>query len=192
MTDRVTTRSGPADGDRDQGFNGTVEESSAESLSWLDPKKLSFHWEGGPAPIRLTVEGDRSVLWLHASLAFPLTHPDRLVQLSAAAKGGVIGMLENVRALTSSDRKALEECLRRGRMLPEVKRIEGVEERRHMVRWTVETDRGITSFDMDKVYENVRRQPGGDVVLTDVVGNRYHVYPGEIDSVSREIVERYS
>ena len=68
----------------------------------------------------------------------------------------------------------------------------GSEELRHIVLWVLETDRGTTSFDMDKVYENVRRQPAGDVVLTDVVGNRYHVYPETLDEASREILERYS
>ncbi len=167
-------------------------ESTDETLTWLDPKKLSFHWDGGPGPIRLTVESDRSVLRVHALWAFPLSYPDQMVHLFAGGKDGVIGMLEDVGALAASDRRALDECLRRDRILPEVKRILSVEERRHMVFWVVETDRGVTSFDMDKVYENVRRQPAGDVVLTDVVGNRYHVYPEALDAASREILERYS
>ena len=170
----------------------TDEKSAAETLSWLDSKKLSFHWEGGAGPVRLTVEGDRSVLSLHASQAFPLTHPSQLVHLFAGGKDGAIGMLEDVASLADSDRRALEECLRRDRILPEVTRVVEVEELRHMVRWIIETDRGVTRFDMDKVYENVRRQPAGDVVLTDVVGNRYHVYPDELDSASREMIERYS
>jgi hypothetical protein len=161
----------------------------AETLTWLDPKKLSFHWDGGPGPIRLTVEADRSVLRVHASQAFPLSHPDRLVQLFT---DGRIGIVENVGAMTAEDRRALQECLRRDRILPEVKRIISLEERRHVVLWVVETDRGVTSFDMDKVYENVRRQPAGDVVLTDVVRNRYHVDPEALDEASREMLGRYS
>ncbi len=170
----------------------TGSESTDETLTWLDPKKLSFHWDGGPGPIRLTVEEDRSVLRVHASQAFPLSFPDRLVELFADRKDGVIGMLEEVGALAAADRRALEECLRRDRILPEVKRILSIEERRHIVLWVVETDRGVTSFDMDKVYENVRRQPAGDVVLTDVVRNRYHVYPEALDEASREMLARYS
>ncbi len=162
------------------------------TITWLDPKKLSFHWDGGSGPIRLTVEEDRSVLRVHALRAFPLSHPDQIVELFAGGEDGVIGVLEDVGALATSDRRAMEECLRRDRILPEVKRILSVEERRHIVLWVLETDRGMTSFDMDKVYENVRRQPAGDVVLTDVVGNRYHVYPDALDAASREILERYS
>ena len=94
--------------------------------------------------------------------------------------------------MAAADRRALEKCLRRDRILPEVKRILSIEERRHIVLWVVETDRGVTSFDMDKVYENVRRQPAGDVVLTDVVRNRYHVYPEALDEASREMLARYS
>ncbi len=172
--------------------NETASESVDETLTWLDPKKLSFHWEGGRGPIRLTVEEDRSVLRVHALRAFPLSHPDQMVHLFAGGKDGAVGMLEDIGALAASDRRALEECLRRDRILPEVKRIHSAEERRHLVFWTLETDRGMTSFDMDKVYENVRRQPAGDVVLTDVVGNRYHVYPEALDAASREILERYS
>ena len=165
---------------------------SAETLTWLDPKKLSFHWESGPGPIRLTIEEDRSVLRVHASQAFPLSFPDQMVQLFAEGKDGVVGMVEDVGALSVKDRRALDECLRRDRILPEVQRILSIEERRHIVLWVVETDRGVTSFDMDKVYENVRRQPAGDVVLTDVVKNRYHVYPEALDEASREMLGRYS
>ncbi len=162
------------------------------TVAWLDPKKLSFHWDGGPGPIRLTVEDDRSVLRIHALRAFPLSHPERIVELFAGGEDGVIGMLEDIGALAAPDRLAMEECLRRDRILPEVKRILSVAERRHIVLWVVETDRGVTSFDMDKVYENVRRQPAGDVVLTDVVRNRYHVYPEALDEASREMLSRYS
>lgn len=171
---------------------GTGDKNSTEVLDWLDPMTLSFAWDGGPGPIRLTVAGDRSVLRLHAARAFPLSHPDQLVQLSDGGKDGVVGMLEDIGRLSTADRAALEECLRRDRILPEVKRILSVEERRHLVAWVVETDRGVTSFDMDKVYENVRRQPAGDVVLTDVVKNRYHVDPDILDPASREKLERYS
>ena len=174
------------------GIETGSESTDAETITWLDPKKLSFHWDGGPGPIRLTVEEDRSVLRVHALRAFPLSYPDQMVQLFAGGEDSVIGTLEDVGALAASDRRALEECLRRDRILPEVKRILHIEERRHIVIWVVETDRGMTSFDMDKVYENVRRQPAGDVVLTDVTGNRYHVYPEALDVASREILERYS
>ena len=62
-----------------------------EALTWLDPKKLSFHWDGGRGPIRLTVEEDRSVLRVHALRAFPLSHPDQMVHLFAGGKDGAVG-----------------------------------------------------------------------------------------------------
>ncbi len=48
------------------GETGLAEEVLGDTLTWLDPKKLSFHWDGGPGPIRLTIEEDRSVLRVHA------------------------------------------------------------------------------------------------------------------------------
>jgi Domain of unknown function (DUF1854) len=171
---------------------GAGDTVSAETLTWLDPGKLTFHWDGRPGPIRLTIEGDRSVLDVHAAQAFPLSHPHQLVQLFTGGNDGVLGMVENLGALAISDRAAINECLRRDRLLPEVSRILSAEDRRHIVHWVVETDRGFTTFDMDKVYENVRRQPDGDVVMTDIVGNRYHVYPELLDDSSRGILERYS
>ena len=171
---------------------GSDEKNPAETLRWLEPTKLSFHWEGGLGPIRLTVQDDRSALNVHAARAFPLSHPDQLVQLFDGEKDGLVGMLEDVGGLAASDRRALEECLRRDRILPEVTRIVSIEEHRHLVLWVVETDRGVTSFDMDQVYKNVRRQPAGDVVLTDVAKNRYHLYPEALDAASREMLERYS
>jgi Domain of unknown function (DUF1854) len=165
---------------------------SAETLTWLDPTKLVFHWDGRPGPIRLTIEGDRSVLGVHACQAFPLSSPNQLVQLFAGGLQGDVGIIENLGALAISGRAAIDECLRRDRMLPEVSLIVSAEERRHIVHWVVATDRGRTHFEMDKVYENVRRQPAGDVVLTDIVGNRYHVYPSDLDAPSLEILERYS
>ena len=172
--------------------SGQDQEIAAETLRWLEPKKLSFHWEGGHGPIRLTVQDDRSALSVHAARAFPLSHPDQLVQLFDGEKDGLVGMLEDVGGLAASDRRALEECLRRDRILPEVTRIVSIEEHRHLVLWVVETDRGVTSFDMDQVYKNVRRQPAGDVVLTDVAKNRYHLYPEALDGASQEMLARYS
>jgi uncharacterized protein DUF1854 len=172
--------------------SGAGPDVSAETLTWLDPGTLTFHWDGRPGPIRLTIEGDRSVLDVHAAAAFPLTDPHQLVQLFAWGRDGMIGMLEDPGGLAISDRAAIQECLRRDRLLPEILRIQSAEEGRHIVHWVVETDRGFTAFDMDKVYENVRRQPAGDVVLTDIVGNRYHVYPDAMDRASREILELYS
>ena len=168
------------------------EKVAAETLNWLDPKTLTFHWDGRPGPIRLTIEGDRSLLGVHAARAFPLSDPNQLVQLFTGGPDGIVGMLENFGALALSGRAAIEECLRRDRILPEILRIRSAEERRHIVHWVVETDRGLTSFDMDKVYENVRRQPAGDVVLTDIAGNRYHLYPEALGEASREILALYS
>lgn len=166
---------------------------TADTLTWLEPERLAFYWGGGPGPIRLTLSEDRTVMSVHAAHAFPLSSPDRLVQLFAAPGGKhAVGMVDDLSALSASDRRALDECLRRDRILPEVVRILRADERGHIVTWVVETDRGSATFEMDRVYKNVRRQPAGDVVLRDAVGNRYHVDLRVLDDASRGILGRYT
>ncbi len=177
-------------------MSGKDEEADPrESLTWLEPETLTFRWSGGSGPIHVTIGEECTVLRAHAVWAFPRSAPDGFVQLYASGPGGrgePVGMIEDPQRLKAADRAALAECLRRSHVVPRVTRIVSLEEHRHLVHWVVETDRGPTSFDMDQVYDNVKPLPNGDVVLIDVVKNRYEVDPRALDSASRALLARFS
>jgi len=166
-------------------------EVEADRLEWLAPERLSFRWGGGPGPIHLTIAGDRTLLRVEAVAAFPRAAPGRFVELSAG--GEPAGVLRDAAALGPDDRAALAELLRRGRPVPRVTRIVAVEERGHLVRWELETDRGPCALDMDRPYAQVRRLEGGGVVLKDLGGDRYEV-PDEaaLDARSRDLLGRFA
>lgn len=151
----------------------------AETVNWLDPAKLLFLWPGGTAPVRMTIEGEKSFLRVYAAYAFPHSDPQRFIQFFEGkpdgGRGDVIGILEDSKQLSESARKAVEEALGRGYVVPKVKRIVEVRDRRWLVQWIVETDRGIVEFEMNDIYEQIQVQLHNRVMLIDVHGNRYEI-----------------
>ncbi len=166
-----------------------------EELVWLDPAAMQFHWRGGSAPIRLTVK-DRSILHVFATYAFPQTDPLRYIQFyegrADGARGDLFGMLRELTGLGAHERAIVEECLRRGYLVPRVLRVIEVRDIIHLVHWIVETDRGHCEFDMNSTHEQIDRRDNGRVILKDLDGNRYEIPDWrKLDAHSRGILEFY-
>lgn len=152
----------------------------AEAVCWLEAGKLSFSWPGGTAPVRMTIDGEKSYLRVYAAYAFPHSDPQRYIQFFEGkpdgGRGEAIGILEDSTKLSEPARKAVEEALGRGYVVPKVKRIVAVQDRRWLVHWTVETDRGVVEFEMNDIYEQIQVQLHNRVMLIDVHGNRYEIH----------------
>ncbi|HEY3236957.1 MAG TPA: DUF1854 domain-containing protein [Polyangiaceae bacterium] len=174
----------------------TAPEIKSESVRWLAPNECEFHWQGGAAPVRLTLQGDRSYLRIFAVRAFPQTYPEHFIELVAPSEEGQpkerIGMLESLDGLSANARQALAACLQDGYQVPRLTRILNIRELRHLYQWEVETDRGRHHFEMDSVDENLRLVDGKRVVVRDTDENRYEIRDlSSLDDRSRTLLSRY-
>lgn len=175
---------------------GPVVKVEPERLEWLEPKSLAFRWDGGTGPIAMTIADQRTYLRIHAGQAYPQSDERRFIQFFDGRKDGQrgepAGMLRNLDDLQPEQQKIVQECLKRSYLVPRVLRIVDIHDEYHLVRWTLETDRGPVAFDMDNIYKNIQRRPGGRVVLTDTHENHYEIPDRKkLDRESRAKLDAY-
>jgi Domain of unknown function (DUF1854) len=146
--------------------------AEAARMIFLDPAKVKFFRAG--VVLRMTIDGDRSVLKVVISRIFPLSHPSGY--LSIRDGGGIeVGILRSSEQLDEHGRKLVEEELDRRYFLPVIRKITSVVERFGTVEWHVDTDRGKCRFTTRDLRDNVLRLGGGRYILPDVDDNRYEV-----------------
>ncbi|MCK6474999.1 MAG: DUF1854 domain-containing protein [Planctomycetes bacterium] len=195
MTDEQKTGSKPADA-APAASAGPPVKVEPERLEWLEPKSLAFRWDGGTGPIAMTIADQRTFLRIHAGQAYPQSDERRFIQFFDSRKDGQrgepVGMLRNLDDLQPEQQKIVQECLKRSYLVPRVLRIVDIHDEYHLVRWTLETDRGPVAFDMDNIYKNIQRRPGGRVVLTDTHENHYEIPDRKkLDRESRAMLDAY-
>ncbi|HSV74565.1 MAG TPA: DUF1854 domain-containing protein [Chthonomonadales bacterium] len=158
-------------------------------LRYLEPSKVRIFRVRGLA--RATVEGERSVLALMATRAFPLSDPAHYIGLLDAA-GKDVGMIVDPAQLDAESRAVLEEELDRRYFLPVVRRVISVTEEFGTIYWTFETDRGRKEAVVRSLRDNLQEVAADRVLLTDVEGNRYDIPDfNALDPVSADIVFRH-
>ena len=151
---------------------GPMSLAEAARMVFLDPAKLAFFKAG--VVLRLTIDGDRSVLKVVVSQIFPLSHPGRYLSIRDGG-GNEVGILKSVKQLDELGRKLVEEELGRRYFLPVIRKITSVVERFGTVEWHVDTDRGKCRFTTRDLRDNVLRLGSGRYILQDVDDNRYEV-----------------
>jgi ATP-binding cassette subfamily B protein len=121
----------------------------------------------------------------------PLSHPDGFISL-VDERGHDRALVEDVGALAEPAREALLSALAQSEFLPQVKRIERVEQEATWSRWHVTTDRGPRSFVVEQ-EDHIRRLDDGRHVITDSFGMRFLVpAPEKLDGHSRRWLARFS
>ena len=156
-------------------------------LRFLDPSAVRFRRERDTMQMRQEGEED----WREVSLVrlFPLSEPDRWIS-AVDEEGKEIGILPNARELQPDDLDCVQEELRRRYLVPEILRILACQDRFDLVTWTVDTDRGETTFLTRNLREEVQEPLPRRLTLTDVEGNRYDVADVEaLDPQSRRWLE---
>jgi hypothetical protein len=158
-------------------------------LRYLDAGKLRLFRHG--ATLRLTIEGEASWLKVSVVRVFPLSRPQRHLSLRDG-KNKEIGILVDAGDLDAEGRQLVEEELGRRYLVPVIRRVLRVRERFGTVDWEVETDRGVCTFTMRSIRENVYQPSPGRYLLTDVESNRYDVPDlSALDPASQSWLLRY-
>jgi hypothetical protein len=155
-------------------------------LRFLEPGRVRLFRHGDG--LRATIEGERSVLHVRASRAFPLSDPEHYIAL-CDEKNEQVGMLHDPRQLDPESLSMLEEELARRYLLTIVDRVESVEERFGTEEWMVHTARGMRTFTTRNLSDNVQRLSPTRLIVTDVDNNRYEIPDvRKLDSASRRVL----
>jgi ATP-binding cassette subfamily B protein len=121
----------------------------------------------------------------------PLSHPQGFVCL-VDEHGYDRALVEDARILSEPSRQALAAALAQSEFLPQVARIEHIEQEATWSEWHVLTDRGPRSFVVEQ-EDHIRRLDDGRHVITDSFGMRFLVpTPDRLDTQSRKWLARFS
>ena len=108
-----------------------------------------------------------------------------------AYEGHELAWIEQLQAFPPAMRTLLEEELGRRDFVPEISRLQSVSTFGTPSIWTVETDRGVTSFIL-KGEEDIRRLGRNALLIASSEGVQYSVRDmTALDRASRKLLERF-
>jgi hypothetical protein len=121
---------------------------------------------------------------------FPISDPEKWISLRGP-DDAELACVEDPNTLAPESRELLKAELARREFVPIIERIVRVSGQMEPSEWTVETDRGPTSFVLES-EDDVRRIGESQIVIVDAHGTRYHIPDlNAVDAKSRRIVEWY-
>ena len=122
--------------------------------------------------------------------AFPLAAPDEGISL-VGTEGHELAWIEQLQELPVAMRTLLQEELALRDFVPEISRLQSVSTFGTPSVWTVETDRGVTSFIL-KGEEDIRRLGRNALLIAGSEGVQYSVRDmTALDRASRKLLERF-
>jgi hypothetical protein len=122
--------------------------------------------------------------------AFPIAAPDEGISL-VNTEGHEVAWVDSLQAVAPDARALLEEELALRDFVPEITRLKGVSSFGTPSVWTVETDRGETSFIL-KGEEDIRRLARTGLLIAGSQGVQYSVRDmTALDRASRRLLERF-
>jgi hypothetical protein len=121
--------------------------------------------------------------------AFPISDPDRWISI-CDEHGQEIVRIDGIGSLTTDVRKTIEQELSQREFVPVIRRILSATHHEPS-DWTVETDRGRTSFQLNN-EDDVRRLDADRASIVDSHGIRYLIKSvRKLDGGSRRILEHF-
>jgi hypothetical protein len=137
----------------------------------------------------LDVDGARHV-GVEPVRAFPLSDPTEWISL-CDAEGREVVSIKSLDELDDAARAMLASELAKREFLPVIQRIVNVSVKNDPSTWSVETDRGPTTFFVEG-SEAVRRLEGERCLVVDTQGVRYLIADRrKLDAYARKMLEHY-
>ena len=122
--------------------------------------------------------------------AFPLAAPEEGIAL-VAADGHELAWIERIAALPADMRALIEEELASREFVPEIRALRQVSSFATPSTWTVDTDRGETSFVL-KGEEDIRRLGATALLIADNHGINFLIRDlTALDRDSRRLLDRF-
>ena len=149
-------------------------ESGYKGLVFLDPKDITIH-ESELAGMNVTVGGE-TFEEVRASLALPITEPDRYVSLRIGASKGEeqeIGMIRDVNELSPENQALVRRELRKRYFLHVIYKILSLKEKFGFLYFEAETSKGLRKFAVRWEYNRVQEYSEFGRIIIDTDDNRY-------------------
>ncbi len=102
---------------------------------------------------------------------FPIREREKYISL--LSEEGEIGVIRDIADLNEESKRAISDSLNDYYLVPFITKILSTSDKYGTLRWTVETDRGIRSFDIRNRNHDIRVSRSGEVRITDADDNRY-------------------
>ena len=119
---------------------------------------------------------------------FPVSRADKYITL-LDEEGVEVAQIRDMNELSPEAREAVSYSLEDFYLVPTITRIISVSEKFGTLRWTVETDRGVRTFEIRNRYHDVKVYPDGRVRVRDSDDNRYTIRDyKELDAHSRKLM----
>ena len=103
---------------------------------------------------------------------FPVSNLESYITL-LDGEGEEIAIIKAISDLSEDSRKVIRESLSNYYLVPKITRIVAITEKYGTLRWDVETDRGVKSFDIRNRNHDIKVQKSGAVRVRDADDNRY-------------------
>lgn len=105
---------------------------------------------------------------------FPRSGMNRYIALMDS-EGEQVAVIRNIDSLIPESKAVLEKALEEYYMIPKITRFIKMTEKFKIWMWTVETDRGIITFEIRNHIASVKPLYDGRVLIRDANDNRYEI-----------------
>lgn len=112
---------------------------------------------------------------LEPRMLFPFTNHTMFISLLNADEREV-GFVRSLTEIDEDSRKALEACFREYYMIPKISRVINCEDKFGTLKWTVDTDRGVITFQIKNRHSDIKNLRGtARIIIRDSNDNRYEI-----------------
>ncbi len=105
---------------------------------------------------------------------FPITGLTQYIAL-IDSEGKEIGIIRDIDRLMPESREVAHNCLTEYYMMPRIKRFIKMSEKFEIWMWTVETDKGVCTFEIRNHITAIKPLYDGRILIKDANDNRYEV-----------------
>ena len=128
----------------------------------------------GETTVRLETFDGKTYENLEVLRLFPVSGMMKYISLLDES-GKEIAIIRDVDVLFPESAHAVRECLEAYYIVPKIKRLLGRVEKYGNISWTVETDRGVHTFEILNTSTDIKTLYDGRILVRDSNDNRYEI-----------------
>lgn len=138
--------------------------------------------------LQLEIKGGKIYDNIGVKRAFPYSYKDKYI-LFKDKEGREIGILEDMAELEEESRRLLQEELEKVYYIPYIRKVINIDYRMRTPVWTVETDRGVITFELAR-RSDAKFIRQNHLVIKDSAGAKYEILDyTRLDVRSQELIE---
>ena len=125
--------------------------------------------------VRLTLKDGTVYENLEPRRLFPITNQTMFITLLDSHEKE-LGFVRDLEEIDDDSRRALEECFEEYYMIPKIHKVLKCVDKFGTLKWTVETDRGVITFDIRNRHSDIKQLHGTKrIIIRDSNDNRYEI-----------------